>query len=727
MEDCPTSVCGGGAWLRATIVACGLAVSVSAAWADAARPVVRAQEGILNLRIGNVPIDSLTSLDAAGIRNAGAAGQEVLLVLQGSMDEFKRETLTGLGVRLMGYLPTNTFVADVSRADGEALLASGLIHKVAAYPKEWKVDPAIGSYTFTSAERKELARADHVAVRAVMLPGVSAVDAEARLSAIAGAQVTGGENIGDAVSVVVVLPRGSVNSLQNIAGLRWAEELPEFAPRDFGQRWIVQSNVQNSYPIYVRGLTGQGQIVGVIDGWMSVDHCAFSDPTHPIGPTHRKIVAYNTTLNYDTHGTHVAGIVAGDPGSESAARGVAYGAKLAFNIWPTTTQASFLSRFSLHESQGARIHTNSFGNDATIEYDYASCALDTFLWGSDGNLIVWATSNSSTLRNPENAKNALSTGATGNNPIQDLVCSGGTGPTIDGRRKPDLLAPGCSVFSATNPTGCLVMALSGTSMAAPAMAGVSALVRQYFANGYYPTGIATPSDGFDASGPLVKAMLIAGGTDMTGVDGYPSEREGWGRIRAESCLVFAGEPSSLAVKEAHNNTPEALSTGTERSMVVQVAGPDEPLRVVLSFFDAPATLPATVAPVNDIDLIVVSPSGQRYYGNFFNLGVSAPGGIPDGLNSTEVVHVPSPQPGLWTVTVRGTNVNEGRQGFGLVAVGHLSHCTADVNGDGTLDFFDYLDFVSVFASQTAGADFNHDGEIDIFDYLDFVNAFAMGC
>ncbi|MBU6411980.1 MAG: S8 family serine peptidase [Planctomycetes bacterium] len=717
----------GGFWLRAAVAACGLALAAGSVCADVVRPRVLAREGVLNLRVGDIDLNALPPLSAQAIDAASAAGTEVLLVLPGSLDEARRQVLDALGVRRMGYLPTNCFVADVSKVRAADLLASGAVAKVVAYPREWKVDPAIGTVNFQTPDRLQLAKTGHVAVRVVMFPGVSAEETQARLNAIPGASVTGGEAIGDAASAVVVMPLTKVGQLRDVQGLRWAEELSEFTPRDFGQRWIVQSNVQNSYPIYVRGLTGAGQIVGVIDGWMAADHCAFSDPGNPIGPNHRKIVAYNTSINYDLHGTHVAGIVAGDPGTESAARGVAYAARLAFNIWPSTTQASFLSRFSLHESQGARIHTNSYGNDATIEYDYASCALDTFLWGSDNNMIVWSTSNSTTLRNPENAKNVLSTGATGNNPSQAWVCSGGTGPTVDGRRKPDLMAPGCAVYSAVNASGCLVAALSGTSMAAPAMAGVGALVRQYFSSGYYPSGTQSPGDGFDPSGPLVKAMLIAGGENMTGVDGYPSEREGWGRIRAEGCLVFAEEPQSLVVKEVRNNSTSALVTGSEQSMVVRVVANDQPLRVVLSYFDAPATLPATFAPVNDIDLILVSPSGQRYYGNFFANGISAPNGTPDGLNSTEVVHLPQPERGLWTVSIRGAAVNEGRQGFGLVAVGHVARCIADVNNDGVLDFFDYLDFVSIFANMEPNADFNHDGEIDIFDYLDFVNAFAMGC
>lgn len=63
----------------------------------------------------------------------------------------------------------------------------------------------------------------------------------------------------------------------------------------------------------------------------------------------------------------------------------------------------------------------------------------------------------------------------------------------------------------------------------------------------------------------------------------------------------------------------------------------------------------------------------------------------------------------------------------LAAHSHLLPCPADFDHDGTLDFFDYLDFVSVFAGQGSSSDFNHDGITDFFDYLDFVQAFSAGC
>lgn len=52
---------------------------------------------------------------------------------------------------------------------------------------------------------------------------------------------------------------------------------------------------------------------------------------------------------------------------------------------------------------------------------------------------------------------------------------------------------------------------------------------------------------------------------------------------------------------------------------------------------------------------------------------------------------------------------------------------ADFNADGSIDFFDYLDFVAAFSNGDVSADFNGDTSIDFFDYLDFVAAFSQGC
>jgi len=56
-----------------------------------------------------------------------------------------------------------------------------------------------------------------------------------------------------------------------------------------------------------------------------------------------------------------------------------------------------------------------------------------------------------------------------------------------------------------------------------------------------------------------------------------------------------------------------------------------------------------------------------------------------------------------------------------------SSCPADFNDDGTLDFFDVLEFLSLFTAQSPAADINADGEFDFFDVLGFLDLFAAGC
>ena len=54
-------------------------------------------------------------------------------------------------------------------------------------------------------------------------------------------------------------------------------------------------------------------------------------------------------------------------------------------------------------------------------------------------------------------------------------------------------------------------------------------------------------------------------------------------------------------------------------------------------------------------------------------------------------------------------------------------CVPDFNGDGLVDFADYLEFLSFFDASDFRADLNHDGLVDFSDYLEFLTAFDAGC
>ncbi len=59
--------------------------------------------------------------------------------------------------------------------------------------------------------------------------------------------------------------------------------------------------------------------------------------------------------------------------------------------------------------------------------------------------------------------------------------------------------------------------------------------------------------------------------------------------------------------------------------------------------------------------------------------------------------------------------------------GWRTYCTADLNHDGVLDFFDVQLFLSLFSAQSMMADYDADGTLDFFDVQAFLAAFSAGC
>ncbi|MFG0285296.1 MAG: ASPIC/UnbV domain-containing protein, partial [Phycisphaerales bacterium JB039] len=54
-------------------------------------------------------------------------------------------------------------------------------------------------------------------------------------------------------------------------------------------------------------------------------------------------------------------------------------------------------------------------------------------------------------------------------------------------------------------------------------------------------------------------------------------------------------------------------------------------------------------------------------------------------------------------------------------------CPADVNADGALDFFDFLEFLNLFARQDPRADVDQDGAFTALDFQTFQSDFVGGC
>ena len=415
-------------------------------------------------------------------------------------------------------------------------------------------------------------------------------------------------------------------------------------------RRITQSAGTTNEPYSIAGLNGTGIVVGIADTGIDEKSCYFRDskgfvprssaltPYTDLG--RRKIVQYisfgSGGDDASGHGTHVAGSVAGySTGYGNEFKGMASGSKLAFfDIEPAYTGRLVLpndlakSMFPPAYSAGARLHSNSWGGG--YFYNAFCIEVDEYLYQHSDFLVLFAAGNSGnygavTILAPGLSKNALTIGASVNS-ISDMgsmAYFSSIGPTFDGRIKPDITAPGFSVTSAEatsetyNYESCTTTSKAGTSMATPVVAGTAALVLQYFKDPKFWIAYCNPayslcSNGaFSPLGPTVKALLMHSGVAMDR-GSTPDMYQGYGRVDLLNILplvTYSISPYTLFVDEA------ILTPLTELTYKVTVRSLLQPLKITVSWFDPPNTEFAARVLVHDLDLLLISPSGDVFYGN----------------------------------------------------------------------------------------------------------------
>ncbi len=250
------------------------------------------------------------------------------------------------------------------------------------------------------------------------------------------------------------------------------------------------------------------------------------------------------------------------------------------------------------------------------------------------------------------------------------------GPADDGRVKPDIVAPGTNnvsnrshdpdagILSGVHETNPDYVYSSGTSRTTPLVAGAGALVRQWLIN----QGLANPSAAAVKAAMLNTTQDIAPGQYGTGPQqeipfAQPNSVAGWGRAD----LGFIGAPTPYALwlddHTAGLVTGQVISYTHTLSRPLTVLTNTQPLRVMLTWTDPPASLSAGTQLVNDLDLVVIEPGGATYYGNNVASG--------DRLNNVEGVVIHNPSPGQYRVEVHSFNVPIASQPYALAVGGPL--------------------------------------------------------
>ena len=450
-------------------------------------------------------------------------------------------------------------------------------------------------------------------------------------------------------------------------------------------RTVLKSDIAHA-----QGITGVNEVIAITDTGIYRAHEMFSNISKIL--TTIDIAGDSSGMggDGDGHGTHVAGSVAGDaPGLNAWNKedGEGYAAKLIavkvfsndgdwvagdneYNFW----KQAYLA--------GAKINNNSWGADSNGSYLSTDYDADQICTENPEYILAVANGNAGpaaeTVGSPAVAKNVISVGACVTRSPNDLASFSSRGPTNDGRIKPDIVAPGTTITSALSQTVNGYVDMQGTSMATPQIAGVSALVRQYFKEGKYPV----ISGSHNPSSALVKAMLINGAVEMTGIDAdrqgelkFPNNSQGWGRVDISRTLPFGTFGRIVKAWDIAS----APSTGSKwtTSFTVDSATVKE-VKITLVWIDPSAVAGSSVTLVNNYNLRILTPDNKTFLGNNFkgiNPGYSMPGGTFDSRNNVEGVHLLSsysfgsgvsiPQ-GQYTLEVISTYTSSINKGFALV-------------------------------------------------------------
>ncbi len=331
------------------------------------------------------------------------------------------------------------------------------------------------------------------------------------------------------------------------------------APQDFGAftalfRAVGATTLRDT--VAQRGLKpGDGVRIAIMDADFHLGHAAFDS----LFARHAIVDQYDFVADADTavtrafansHGGQVLSQIAGElPG---VLQGLAPHARFLLYRTESAPVEAYVEEDYLAAAieravdSGAQVINISLGYrydfDTDPEVPYAHMdgrtrpsSLAAAAAARRGVLVVVAVGNETiarggepTLVAPADADSILSVGAV--NAAGARCWYSSTGPSADGRRKPEVSAPGCSMPVANTNAPAAVYNLSGTSFAAPVVAGIAALLRQL-----HPDSAGVPAQD-------IRAALVV----TAAQDSAPDNLVGHGVVNAgrAHCLLAFGAPCS---------------------------------------------------------------------------------------------------------------------------------------------------------------------------------------
>jgi len=620
------------------------------------------------------PLQGEPALPQGWNRSVRVAHDLHLVQFDGPIPNGALKQLRENGLEPVQYIYPNTYIAWGRSADRDALRGRPAIRWTGDFAPAYRVQPQW-------RERRD----EVLQVNVLIYRGADAVvEAISRLAGEPTRRLTVSEKFELAG---FRLPGELMRAAASIPGVYSIQE----QSKDWGPRAEIaaQINVDNvdgsniAFPGYQSwlagvGLDGTGVVVAGVDEG--------ADVAHPdIAASIASCTGGSCSFGFNTHGTHTAGIIVGD-GSTGVmdangflrGQGVAPGASLVGQIYVAYLQqpGGVLSLMTDSQRNDALVSNNSWGTAGLPQgYDLDTLLVDAGVRDADpdwpGNqplIYVQAIENgnggTSSQGAPDEAKNVIAVGSTWAIGMSDLNPSADIdsisensahGPALDGRTLPHIVAPGCRVDS-TYPDygeGPQHHPLCGTSMAAPQVTGALALFIEYYRN--LPGYTADPSPALAKAALLPVAHDLVGNNDADGalMGHRPDSKQGWGRLNLPALV---DPPANSVIYYDQREIFE--ETAEEWLREVTPVNPAEPMRIMLTWTDAPGHGLGGSTPAwnNDLDLVVEA-GGNTYLGNVFGSdGYSATGGTADPMNNAEAVFLELPSADV-TIRVLATNIN----------------------------------------------------------------------
>ncbi|MEM1327682.1 MAG: S8 family serine peptidase [Bacteroidota bacterium] len=454
----------------------------------------------------------------------------------------------------------------------------------------------------------------------------------------------------------VVQAQLSLKQIQQVADLPFVAYI-QAAPKLFP---LIGENLIFHHAPYAKhssswGLNGTGVIVGIGDGGTVRSHYDLNDR-----------LLNSDTIDINSHGSTVAGIIAGTGKLDAKAEGFAPATELIVDYYSNmiVEAGDYYGNFDMSIANHSYA-TGWEGNfcDAAGDYDMVSEIMDEVVNDYPNVLHCIAAGNSGTstclsypngfgtvLNSIQSAKNVLTVGALQG--LNQIWSSSSRGPVSDGRIKPEIVAMGTNVRT-TNTLNAYGNN-NGTSFATPSVAGAAALLTELYQRQF---------PGMIPDATLLKGVLCNGATDL-GNKG-PDFIYGFGSLDVTK---------SAKIIDNQRYVTDSLSEGETRTFSISVPNDVEQLKVMLIWNDPAAAPAAAQALINDLDLEITAPDISIYYPWLLDTTatqVNQPafrGSATqrDRLNNIEQVTVETPISGIYEIIVSGHDIAIGKQAFHII-------------------------------------------------------------